>query len=241
MKEYIAGGISGITQVLIGYPLDTIKVLNQNKIKLTLNNSLNFKGIKYPLQLAIITNSIVFGLSNKLNNKDNVDNKLYDKKWLDNITNNIGINKYTNIFMNGYISGVVSSPFVYLYDIKKTNAQTNNNNKLKDFIFKTKFNGLYMTMMRESIGYGTYFLMYDIMKNKYENTTFISGGIAGITNWTITYPIDVIKNRQLSNNISIKEACKMGNILGGYKYCLLRAFIVNSVIFSAYEKINSII
>ena len=35
------------------------------------------------------------------------------------------------MFLNGYISGLISSPFVYLYDIKKTNAQTNNNNKIK--------------------------------------------------------------------------------------------------------------
>lgn len=222
MKEYIAGGLSGISQVLVGYPLDTMKILNQNKIKVTLKNSLNFKGIKYPLQLSIVTNSIVFGLSNKLReiNKDKKEN---------------------NMFFNGYISGLISSPFVYLYDIKKTNTQTNNNNKIKDFLLKSKFNGLFMTIMRESIGYGTYFYIYDIMKNKYDNNTFISGGVAGMSNWTITYPIDVIKNRQLSKNISIIKAYKMGNMLSGYKYCLLRAFIVNSVIFTVYEKIYNII
>ena len=224
MKEYIAGGLSGISQVLVGYPLDTMKILNQNKIKVTFKNSLNFKGIKYPLQLSIVTNSIVFGLSNKLReiNKEN----------------NININ---NMFFNGYISGLLSSPFVYLYDIKKTNAQTDNKNKIKDFILKSKFNGLFMTIMRESIGYGTYFYIYDLMKNKYDNSTFISGGVAGMSNWTITYPIDVIKNRQLTNNISIINAYKMGNMLSGYKYCLLRGFIVNSVIFSVYEKIYNII
>lgn len=220
MKEYIAGGLSGISQVLVGYPLDTMKILNQNKIKVTLKNSLNFKGIKYPLQLSIVTNSIVFGLSDKFKNMSKENN---------------------NMFFNGYISGLISSPFVYLYDIKKTNAQTDNNNKIKDYIFKSKFNGLFMTIMRESLGYGTYFYIYDVMKNKYDNSTFISGGVAGMSNWTITYPIDVIKNRQLSNNISIINAYKMGNMLTGYKYCLLRGFIVNSVIFSVYEKIYNII
>jgi len=228
MKEYIAGGLSGIIQVIIGYPLDTVKILNQNNKKVTFKNSFNYKGIKYPLQLAVITNGLVFGLSNKLKN-----NRLYDEEY--NIT------KYTNLFSNGYISGIISSPFIYLYDIKKTNAQTDNNNKIKDYIFKSKCNGYFMTMMRESIGFGTYFLMYDIMKNKYENNTFMSGGIAGMANWTITYPIDVIKNRQLSNNISMNSAIKMGNLFTGYKYCLLRAFIVNSAIFSVYEKIYNII
>lgn len=230
MKEYISGGLSGIAQILVGYPLDTMKVLKQNNIKINMNNSLNYNGVKYPLQLSIISNSIVFGISNTLN-KYNIYQYSTNKK----INNNI------NMFINGYVAGIVSSPFVYIYDIKKTNVQTNNNNKLKDFMIKSKFNGLFMTIMRESIGFGTYFCVYDLLKNEYKYNTEISGGLAGVTNWTITYAIDVIKNRQLSNNISIIEAYKMKNMFSGYKYCLLRAFIVNSLIFSVYEKINNII
>lgn len=230
MKEYISGGLSGIAQILVGYPLDTMKVLKQNNIKINMKNSLNYNGVKYPLQLSIISNSIVFGISNTLNKYNN-----YQYSTNKKINNNI------NMFINGYIAGIVSSPFVYIYDIKKTNVQTNNNNKLKDFMIKSKFNGLFMTTMRESIGFGTYFCVYDLLKNEYKYNTEISGGLAGVTNWTITYAIDVIKNRQLSNNISIIEAYKMKNMFSGYKYCLLRAFIVNSLIFSVYEKINNII
>jgi len=230
MKEYISGGLSGIAQILVGYPLDTMKVLKQNNIKINMKNSLNYNGVKYPLQLSIISNSIVFGISNTLNKYNN-----YQYSTNKKINNNI------NMFINGYVAGIVSSPFVYIYDIKKTNVQTNNNNKLKDFMIKSKFNGLFMTIMRESIGFGTYFCVYDLLKNEYKYNTEISGGLAGVTNWTITYAIDVIKNRQLSNNISIIEAYKMKNMFSGYKYCLLRAFIVNSFIFSVYEKINNII
>jgi solute carrier family 25 carnitine/acylcarnitine transporter 20/29 len=230
MKEYISGGLSGIAQILVGYPLDTMKVLKQNNIKINMKNSLNYNGVKYPLQLSIISNSIVFGISNTLNKYNN-----YQYSTNKKINNNI------NMFINGYVAGIVSSPFVYIYDIKKTNVQTNNNNKLKDFMIKSKFNGLFMTIMRESIGFGTYFCVYDLLKNEYKYNTEISGGLAGVTNWTITYAIDVIKNRQLSNNISIIEAYKMKNMFSGYKYCLLRAFIVNSLIFSVYEKINNII
>ena len=230
MKEYISGGLSGIAQILVGYPLDTMKVLKQNNIKINMKNSLNYNGVKYPLQLSIISNSIVFGISNTLNKYNN-----YQYSTNKKINNNI------NMFINGYVAGIVSSPFVYIYDIKKTNVQTNNNNKLKDFMIKSKFNGLFMTIMRESIGFGTYFCVYDLLKNEYKYNIEISGGLAGVTNWTITYAIDVIKNRQLSNNISIIEAYKMKNMFSGYKYCLLRAFIVNSLIFSVYEKINNII
>lgn len=250
MKEYIsyiAGGLSGIAQVLVGYPLDTMKVLKQNNIKLTPQNSLSFRGVKYPLQLAIISNSIVFGVSNtfknsKFNNNTSItDTVIANKEYINYILYKNSINYNIDIFISGFVAGLATSPFVYMYDIKKTNAQTNNNNRLKDYIYKSKFNGFMATMMRESIGFGTYFCMYDLLKNKYEYSTFISGGLAGVSNWTITYPIDVIKNRQLSKNISMIEALKMKNMFSGYKYCLLRAFIVNSLIFSVYEKVNNVI
>lgn len=52
--EFIAGVFSGITQTLIGHPLDTIKVNKQNNIKI--NNRL-YQGVKYPL----ISNAILVG------------------------------------------------------------------------------------------------------------------------------------------------------------------------------------
>ena len=64
----------------------------------------------------------------------------------------------------------------------------------------------------------------------------ISGGIAGLLNWTFTYPIDVIRTRQMANNISIKKAINQGNLWKGYSACAMRAIIVNSASFYVYEK-----
>ena len=50
-----------------------------------------------------------------------------------------------------------------------------------------------------------------------------------------TYPIDTIRSRQISNNISIREAISMGNLWRGYSACLIRAFLVNSCSFYIYE------
>lgn len=52
--EFIAGVFSGITQTLVGHPLDTIKVNKQNNIKI--NNKL-YQGVKYPL----VSNAILVG------------------------------------------------------------------------------------------------------------------------------------------------------------------------------------
>lgn len=54
-NEFIAGLFSGITQVIVGHPLDTIKVNKQNNIKI---NSRLYQGITYPL----ISNSLIVGL-----------------------------------------------------------------------------------------------------------------------------------------------------------------------------------
>lgn len=212
MNEYLAGGISGIAQVIVGYPLDTIKILHQNNMRVSIKECLNYKGARYPLNVSLISNTLVLGLSNNL------------KKTND------------NMFMNGSISGFLLSPFVYVFDIKKINIQANKNNKIYDYIFKYRCIGLPMTISRETIGYGIYMYIYNKMKDNNYNT-FISGGVAGVCNWTITYPIDVIKNRQLANKTSIKKSYNMGHFMKGYKYCLLRGFIVNSIVLSSYEYI----
>ena len=64
MKDVIAGGISGMAQIVIGYPLDTLKVLSQNNLRLSKLSIKNlYGGVSYPLQSSIITNAVVFSLN----------------------------------------------------------------------------------------------------------------------------------------------------------------------------------
>ena len=63
----------------------------------------------------------------------------------------------------------------------------------------------------------------------------IAGGMAGLTNWTFTYPLDVIRNREIALNINFKEAYKMGNLFKGYGFCATRAILVNSAGFYVFE------
>ena len=55
---------------------------------------------------------------------------------------------------------------------------------------------------------------------------FISGGMAGIASWTISYPLDTLKTRIQSGDTYMK-AINKGNYFKGLPYCLVRAFIVN--------------
>ena len=100
-----------------------------------------------------------------------------------------------------------------------------------------------MTMIRESFATGIYFYSYhNLKKNEYikgEINIFFSGGIAGCLSWFFTYPVDVVKTRIQSGEYnSALKAIKNGNLFQGLSVCLLRSFIVNSIGFFIYEKID---
>ena len=76
-----------------------------------------------------------------------------------------------------------------------------------------------MCFFRESIAFSVYFKTYEILHDKNKYNPFISGGIAGLANWTVTYPIDTIKTRQTAHNINIYDAIKIGNLWKGYLPC----------------------
>ena len=212
MNEIIAGLTSGIAQTIIGHPLDTIKVLIQNKQpikKLNLRNLYN--GWRYPLAISMLFNGSVFP----------INNYFYKKNY--------------NHYISGFITGMVVSPLVYTFDIGKIKQQTNQKIKFTDF-YKTK--GISSTIVRESLATSLYFGSYHFCKSNYNMDAFVAGGIAGFTNWTITYPIDVIRSRQIAQNISFIKAYNQKNLWNGYKICIIRAVIVNASVFKVYDVTN---
>ena len=81
--------------------------------------------------------------------------------------------------------------------------------------------------------FGIYFSTYNYLRNK-EINILTSGGIAGLTNWTLTYPIDVIRNRVYAQKINMRDAYSQGNMWKGYSLCASRAVIVNAVGYWVY-------
>ena len=208
MLDCIAGGIVGLVQIIIGHPLDTIKVLIQNKQKWkNLPLKKYYSGCKYPFISSFIFNATVF--------------PVYERT-LD----------YTNShYLSGVLGGIMISPVMQVFDLAKVKNQTNNEFNFK-ILLKNK--GIYMSYVRETVALAIYFGSYNYFKSK-DYSPFIAGGYAGICNWAFTYPIDVIRSRQLAQNITILEAYKYGNLWKGFAPCMLRAFIVNSSSFYIYE------
>lgn len=210
MNDYIIGAISGIGQVIVGHPFDTIKVRRQNFAN---NSSLKlshyFRGIGYPVVASSIVNSIVFGT-------------YYNSKQYTN-----------NNFLSGMLSGICCSPVVYSFDIFKTKRQMGKNVKFSDFYTSKGFS---TCLLREIFAFGIYFSTYDYMRETLHYNSLISGGVAGVLNWTFTYPLDVIRNRQIIYNCSFKNAIYMGDMWKGYNICIVRALLVNSFGFYIFDE-----
>jgi hypothetical protein len=213
MNEFLIGGIIGATQTLFGHPLDTIKVRIQNNQKWkNMKPRHYYKGSLYPLSGSLVFNMIVF--------------PTYEKT----------VKHTKSPIISGFLSGLCVSPFIYMFDVGKIKRQANTKLKINDFI---KTRGKFTNTIRETIANTIYFGGYFYCKNDLNLSPLVSGGIAGLLNWTLTYPIDVLRTRQIAQNISIKKAIKQGKLWRGYSPCAIRAIIVNSLSFYVYEYCKS--
>ena len=209
MNDFLLGAVSGIGQTIVGHPFDTIKVRIQNNVS---NKNMNFthyyRGLMYPLYASSLLNAVVFGT-------------YYNSL------------EYTNSkILSGMISGSLCTPIAYFFDVYKTKRQLNEQISFKSI---TQSKGLCSTLLRENIAFTIYFGSYDYLRDHNVNA-FLSGGISGILNWIATYNLDVIRNRQIAQNIDFKTAFNQGQLWKGIGICLTRAFIVNSVGFLVYDE-----
>jgi hypothetical protein len=56
--------------------------------------------------------------------------------------------------------------------------------------------------------------------------------------WLTSYPLDTIRSRQISQNISMSKAFKMGKLYKGIIPCLARAALTNGAIWTIVDKMN---
>ena len=213
LKDIIPPLAVGLTEVSIGHPFDTAKVLIQNKKTwwgLPINNY--YRGWKFPLCCSCMFNCTVF--------------PMYEKT----------IQYTNNYWLSGLLSGVAVAPMVFVLDTFKIKRQTNQPISLS--ILKP-MHGFWSTYARETLAMTVYFGTYNSLKKEGYNP-LIAGGAAGLANWTSTYPIDVIHARQIAQHISLKQAIKQGKLWKGFSVCALRAVIVNASTFSVYEKVKKL-
>lgn len=124
--------------------------------------------------------------------------------------------------------------------------------------FKGLFIGFYISVIKESIATGIYFSHFEFTSNLFNQyqskqqfkliKTFFCGATAGLMNWLITLPFDVIRTRLISKvmndktRISATSLCKkilkeegIAGLYRGFNVIMLRAMIVNGVSLTLFE------
>ena len=208
------GGISaGVAQTAIGYPFDVIKFRLQNRITafpLPLRHY--YRGSLYPLLGAISYNGVTFSIYK------------------------FSLEKTNNSVLSGAMAGAVITPLVFIQDVGKIKKNLGQQTRISinNFVGSTRSNGLSMAFLRETSAMAAYFSSYHKCKEYF--SPLLSGGLAGLINWTLSYPIDVLRNRQIGQQCSVLQAYKQGKLWKGYSFCAMRAIVVNAAIFYTYEE-----
>lgn len=282
MKDLTAGTVGGVFQVLSAMPFDTIKVRLQVQsrtnplysgpmdcLRKTVANEgvLGlYKGTLSPLAGVGACVAIQFGAL------EYTKRALVDRRRAAGKDDNLGV---AELFFAGMVAGgansVVSSPVEHIrIRMQLQTAAAGEGAAYKGTVdclqqiarqhgMNGVFKGYNTTLFRETLGYGGYFAMYDLLmramvgsRDSTESVpvgkVMLAGGLAGFGMWVPAYPIDVIKTKLQAESLSNPELRTfmrtartimaedgVAGFFRGFTPCMLRAMPVNGATFVGFE------
>jgi len=277
-KGFVAGGFGGMCLVLVGHPLDTMKVRLQTMPKpapgqlpiysgtfdcarkIFLKEGVRgfYKGMAAPLTgVSPIFAISFFGF--------NVGKSIQQNKPDDPLT-------YPQLFLAGMVSGVFSTGIMApgerikcLLQIQQSATTAKYAGPIdcakqlyKEGGIRSIYKGTFATLLRDVPASGMYFMSYEWMqqmltpegKSRKDLSvwrTLFAGGMAGVFNWLVAIPPDVLKSRLQTapegtypNGIRsvFREMLREEGVFALYKGVtpvMLRAFPANAACFLGYE------
>lgn len=212
----IAGGFGGICTTIIGHPFDTIKVRMQAVPGLYINT--------FDATLKILKHEGATGLYKGMNAQLIGIVPIYalsilsyesGKKLLIKNDKDEQTLKPKKLFLAGMFSGLTTTIFSVPGERIKCLLQMQNNTKKYNGFFdcivkllheggiKNLYVGTCATLLRDVPSSGFYFTVYEVtMRSIQQNTNqksiwhpMAAGGLAGIANWIVAMPADVLKSR----------------------------------------------
>lgn len=267
--DFIAGYFGGVCGVIVGHPFDTVKIRLQTRghlyrsgldafrvIMRTEGPRALFKGVLAPCVGVGAINAIIFGVEGE------------GMRYLVDETP-------ANHMIAGTIAGgvqcVVTGPMELVKtqmqvtgigdasvkpSLSKTAREIYRNDGLKGF-----GRGLGTTLCRELPAFACYFGSYDALLKitNYHPTddhatvkVLVSGGLAGVNSWVLTYPVDQIKSKlqaDQTNRFSgpadcIQKTMTEEGFRGFYRgisTAVVRAFVVNAATFGGVNYMMNIL
>lgn len=263
--DFIAGWIGGCAGIIVGHPLDTLKVRQQfggksnlwkTGIKTLSGEGVSglFKGLFYPVISSGAINSIFFGVYGVTLN---FFQKCDDQRP-----------SYSAIFWSGCVGGTVQLAIACPVELIKVKLQSQmagpakfrgpwhcTRHTLQHQGVSGLYRGLVPHAWRDGPGFGAYMLLYEMSlsalggrETSGASQQFLAGGFAGVMCWLSVLPFDVIKSRMQADDLdrprykNMLDCARQSYAEGGWRLFTrgwfamsLRAFPVNAVTFLVYE------
>ncbi|XP_073269588.1 mitochondrial arginine transporter BAC2-like [Primulina huaijiensis] len=233
-REFVAGGFGGTAGVITGYPLDTLRILQQQSGKSgsafsilrrvvgTEGPSALYRGMAAPFASVTFQNAIAFQTYAILS-------RVFDSNIVADDPPS-----YRAVALGGIGTGAMQSLLLSPVELIKIRLQLQQQTKertsrssiqkgpvdVAKFIFGTEgwrgmYRGLTITVLRDAPAHGVYFWTYEYMreqlhpgcrKNGQETfgTMLLAGGLAGVASWIGSYPLDVIKTKIQSQSLPLR-------------------------------------
>jgi solute carrier family 25 carnitine/acylcarnitine transporter 20/29 len=278
-NEFIAGCVGGMAQVVIGQPFDLVKVRLQaaSSAQKMYNSAWDcfrkivkheggsfalWKGTLPPLVGVGAAVSIQFGVNEKT--------KQFARKAAG--VSELGI---SHLFGCGVVAGIATSLISTPVEHTRIRMQVQGKNSfnalecvkriVKSYGIRGLYKGNVPTLCRDGVAFGIYFSMYEWITKKIigpdqsqrdlsVGSVVFAGGLAGITLWIATFPVDMIKTKIQADSLQnptfkgmydcFAKTYQNGGLKGFYKGltpCLLRAVPANGATFLAYETASKLL
>lgn len=183
---------TGLAEI-ITLPICSVKTNHQlssqsQSIKETILNMYRIGGIK------IFYNASIPAMSSQILS---TSSKYTIYTSLENIFNVEQKQKYK--FINGLLSGWITSLITHPIDVFKINWQTNQ--KIRPFYEKEGLKSLYIgyskTLSKTSLGSCLYFPIYDYFHKTFSNHAVAASMVSGLVSTLIIHPVDFLKTRHI--------------------------------------------
>ncbi|KAK4754306.1 hypothetical protein SAY87_002410 [Trapa incisa] len=219
-REFVAGGFGGVAGIVSGYPLDTLRIRQQNSgsgsgsainilrgIVRSEGPAALYRGMGAPLAAVTFQNAMVFQIYAVLSRAFDSSSSIKDPP------------SYKGVAMGGFGTGAIQSLMLTPVELVKIQIQLQDRSrhrrmgpmKVARAIFRREglrgmYRGLGITVLRDAPSHGFYFWTYEYMREQLHpgcrksgeeslRTMLVAGGLAGVASWVCCYPLDVIKTR----------------------------------------------
>ncbi|KAL1551554.1 Mitochondrial arginine transporter bac2 [Salvia divinorum] len=214
-REFVAGGAGGTAGVLAGYPLDTLRIRQQNSAGESALSILRgalvkegpcslYRGMFAPLASVTFQNAISFQTYATLSRA--IDGGREEPP------------SYGSVALGGFGTGATQSLLLSPVELLKIRLQLDNKagtlrgpgdvarSIIRSEGLRGMYRGLGITVLRDAPSHGVYFWTYEYVREQLHpgcrksgdetlRTMMVAGGLAGVASWVCCYPLDVIKTR----------------------------------------------